>query len=200
VKVTRATRESLFTLAYVAVGLIAVIAVGYASSPRRFFHLPRPMLPFLVVGLTGALTYAAVQMRGAGLAILMIVILFLAQVAMTPPLRPNSLAGAAVYALPIGFTLLAAAHAQKALQRFKFGRFAVMGLILAAGYALMMLIFLVWSRVLVLPDTVFSQAFLGLKLGAAMGLGFELVDLIGPRPVRKPGKGRTVPVPSPRNP
>ena len=182
---TKTTRESLFTFAYIAVGLVAVISVGYLSGPRRFFHFPRPMLPFLVIGLTGALTYAAVQMRGAALAILMIVILFLAQVAMTPPIRPNSLAGAAIYALPIGFSLLAAAYVQKVLERFKFGRFAVMGVIVAAGYALMMLIFLLWSRVYVSFGTVANQAFLGLKLGAAMGLGFELIDLAGPRPKRK---------------
>jgi hypothetical protein len=188
--VTKKTRESLFTIAYIAIGLIAVIIVGYLSGPRRFFHLPRPMLPFLVIGLAGALTYAAVQMRGAGLAILMIVVLFLAQVAMTPPIRPNSLAGAAIYALPIGFALLAGAYAQKALERFKFGRFAVMGMIVAAGYALMMLIFLIWSHVGISLGTVFSQAFLGLKLGAAMGLGFELIDLIGPRPRRKPKLSR----------
>jgi len=30
--------------------------------------------------------------------------------------------------------------------------------------------------------TVLSQAFLGAKLGVGMGLGFELIDLIGPRP------------------
>jgi hypothetical protein len=123
--------------------------------------------------------------------------LFLAQVAMTPPIRPNSLAGAAIYALPIGFALLAAAYVQKALERFKFGRFTVMGLIVAAGYALMMLIFLIWSRVDIRLGTVVSQAFLGLKLGAAMGLGFELIDLIGPRPKRKPRLSRPPQIPSP---
>jgi len=180
--VTKATRESLFTAAYIVIGLTAVIVVGYLTYRHRFFYFPRPMLPFLVVGLTGALIYAAVQLRGAGLAILVIALLYLAQVAMTPPIRPNSLAGAATYALPIGFALLAAAYVQKSLVRLKFGRFIVMGLFVASGYAVMMVLFLVRSRVDVFFDTVFKQAFLGLKLGAAMGLGFELVDLFGPRP------------------
>jgi hypothetical protein len=180
--VSKATRESLFTIAYVAVGLIAVVAVGYLTFRHRFFQFPRPMLPFLVVGLTGSLIYAIVQMRGAGLAILMILLLLLTQVAMTPPIRADSLAAAAIFALPVGFALLAGSHAQKALARLKIGRFIVMGAIVAVGYGLMMVLFLIRSHFDVRMGLVFSQAFVGLKLGGAMGLGFELVDLIGPRP------------------
>jgi hypothetical protein len=180
--VSKATRESLFTIAYVAVGLMAVVIVGYLSFRHRFFQLPRPMLPFLVVGLTGALIYAVVQMRGAGLAILMILLLLLIQVAMTPPIRPASLAAAAIFALPVGFAFLAGAYAQKALARFRIGRFIVMGAIVAVGYGLMMVLFLIRSRFDIRMGLIFSQAFMGLKLGAAMGLGFELVDLVGPRP------------------
>lgn len=179
---SKAARESLFTIAYVIIGLVAVVAVGYLSYRNRFFHLPRPMLPFIVVGLTGSLIYATVQMRGAGLAILMIVLLYLIQVAMTPPIRPAALAAAAMFALPVGFALLAGSYAQKALARFKIGRFIVMGAIVAVGYGLMMVLFLIRSRFDIRMGLVFSQAYVGLKLGAATGLGFELVDLIGPRP------------------
>jgi hypothetical protein len=184
--VSKTARESLFTLAYVAIGLIACLIVGYVSFRHRFLHFPRPMLPFIAVGLTGSLIYAIVQMRGAGLAILTIALLLLAQVAMTPPIRPNSFAAAALFALPVGFALLAGAHAQKSLARFKIGRFIVMGLIVAAGYGLMMVLFLIRSHFDIRMGLVFSQAFMGLKLGAAMGLGFELVDLIGPRPRYQP--------------
>ena len=193
---SKATRESLFTVAYVVVGLIAVVTVGYLSLGHTFFQLtrpngrPGPMLPFLVIGLTGSLIYAAVQMRGAGLAILMIVLLYLTQVAMTPPIRPNSLAVAAIFSLPVGFALLAGAYALKSLARLKIGRFVVMGLIVAAGYALMMMLFLMRSRIDIHLGTVAAQAFVGLKLGAAMGLGFELVDLIGPRPKHEPDYDR----------
>jgi hypothetical protein len=180
--VTKTARESLFTVAYVIIGLIATVAVGYLTFRHRFFHFPRPMLPFIVVGLTGAIIYATVQMRGAGLAILMIVLLYLTQVAMTPPIRPAALAAAAMFALPVGFALLAGSYAQKALARFKIGRFIVMGAIVAVGYGLMMVLFLIRTHFDIRMGLVFSQAFMGLKLGAAMGLGFELVDLIGPRP------------------
>ena len=187
---SKTTRETLFTLGYVAAGLIAVAVVGYLTFHRRFLHYPRPLLPFIIVGFVGALVYAAVQMRGAGFVILMIALLFMAQVAMTPPVRANSLAAAAIYALPVGFALMAAAYVQKSLSRIKFGRFLVMGLVVGAGYALMMLFFLIWSHVEVRLGTIGNQAFLGAKLGAAMGLGFELIDLIGPRPHREPDNAR----------
>ncbi len=181
---SKATRESLFTVAYVVVGLIAAIIVGYLTLQKRLFHFPLPMLPFLAVGLTGALVYALVQMRRAGLAILMILLLFLMQAAMVPPIRPASLAAAAMFAIPVGFALLGGAYAQKSLARLKVGRFIVMGIIVAAGYGVMMLLWLIRSHTDVRMDLVFRQALVGLELGAAMGLGFELVDLVGPR--RKP--------------
>jgi hypothetical protein len=175
------TRESISTIAYVTVGPIAAIVVGYVNFQRGFFHLPRPMLPFLVVGLTCALMYATVQLRRAGLAILMIALLYLMQVAMTPPIRASSLAPAAIFAIPVGFALLAGSYAQKALARFKIGRFIVMGAIVAVGYGLMMLLFLVRSHTDIRMVWVRTQALVGLELGAAMGLAFELVDLLGPR-------------------
>jgi len=188
--VTKTTRESLFTVGYIAIGLIAVMVVGYVTFQHRFLRLPHggllpiPMRDLLIVGLAGSLIYASVQMRGAGLTLLMIVLLFLAELAIRPPIRANAFAAAALFALPVGFALLAGAHAQKALARLKIGRFLVMGLIVGAGYGLMMLLFLIKSHVEIRLGTVLNQAFLGAKLGAAMGLGFELIDLIGPRPRR----------------
>ena len=183
---SKPTRESISTIAYVAVGIVAGIVVGCLVSGKRFFHFPRPMLPFLVVGLTGALMYATVQLRRTGLAILMIVLLFLTQVAMTPPIRASSLAAGAIFAIPVGFALLAGSYAQKALARFKIGRFIVMGAIVAVGYGLMMVLFLIHSHTGIRMVWVRTQALVGLELGAAMGLGFELVDLLGPRLKHQP--------------
>jgi hypothetical protein len=189
--VSKATRESLFTLAYVLVGLIAVIAVGYLTLRGSFFNFPRPMLSFLIVGLTGAIIYATVQMRGAGLAIFMVVLLWLTQVAMVPPIRAASLGAAAIFAIPVGFAQMAGAYVQRALgRRLRIGRFVVMGLIVAAGYGLMMLLWLIRQHVDIQGRLILRQALVGLELGAAMGLGFELVDLIGPRPKHEPDYDR----------
>jgi hypothetical protein len=183
--VSKTNREGLITLAYVVAGLIAVFVVGYLSFQQRFFGFPRPMLPFLVVGLTGSLMYVLVQMRKAGLAVLMILLLLLTQVAMAPPIRPASLAASAMFAIPVGFAILGGVYAQKSLVRLKFGRFVVMGIVVAAGYGAMMLLWLIRSHTDVRVDLLARQALVGFELGAAMGLGFELVDLFGPRPKPK---------------
>jgi hypothetical protein len=186
--VSRLSRDSISTIAYVAVGIVAGIVVGCLVFGKRFFHFPRPMLPFFVVGLTGGLMYATVRLRRAGLAILMILLLYLTQVAMMPPIRASSLAAGAIFAIPVGFALLAGSYAQQALTRFKIGRFIVMGAIVAVGYGLMMVLFLVRSHTDIQFSWVRAQALIGLELGLAMGLGFELVDLIGPRLEHRPGK------------
>ena len=87
--------------------------------------------------------------------------------------------------LLVGFALMAAAYVQKSLTGLRFGRFVSMGLIVGAGYALMTLLFAgMWNAQIDL-SSFWSQTFLGAKMGTAMGLGFELIDLIGPRPERK---------------
>jgi hypothetical protein len=188
--VSRTTRETLFTIGYVAVGLIAVVAVGYLSHHRWFFHFPEPMLSFLILGLMGALIYASVQMRGAGYAVLVIALWCLVRAALNGDLL--SLEAPAMYALPVGFALMAAAYVQKSLSRLKFGRFISMGLIVGIGYALYILVYLIMGGGGIRLGTVWNQTFLGAKLGAAMGLGFELIDLIGSRPEHepRPGPGR----------
>jgi hypothetical protein len=178
---SKATRDAiLFTLGYAAAGLAASIAVGCLAYRRECFHFPEPLLSLLLLGLAGALIYASAQMSGAGYAILVIALSFMARVALTP--RTFSLPAAAIYSLIIGLALLAGAYAQKALAGLRFGRFIGMGLALGAGYALMTLLMLVTFHGQIHLRAIFNQALLGAGLGAAIGLGFELIDLIAPRP------------------
>lgn len=169
----------LFTFGYVAAGLISAVTVGMLTYGRHSLNFPEPLLSLLLLGLMGALIYASVQMDVPGFVVLVIALTFVARVALTP--RSYSHTAAAIYTLLMGIALLAAAYAQKSLS-LRFGRFISMGLIVAAGYALMTLLFVgIWSISAGL-GTVGRQAFLGAKLGIGMGLGFELIDLIGPRP------------------
>lgn len=177
-------RGILFTIGYVAVGLVAVALVGGLTYHRQCFHFPEPMLSLLLLGLMGGLIYAAAQMYDGRYAVLVIALSFGFRVALTP--RSFSILAAAIYTLLVGFALVAAAYAQKSLTVLKFGRFISMGLILAAGYALMTLLFISMFNTQTGLGTFWSQTFLGAKLGGAMGLGFELVDLIGPRPGPEP--------------
>lgn len=176
----KVTRESLFTLAYIVTGIAGALVAWTLTKGLR----PVPVLPFIIVGFFGALIYAVVQMRGAGLVILTIALLYLVVLVTNGSLRrfpAASLTYAALYTLPVGFALAAAAYVQKVLGRLKIGRFVVTGLIIAAGYALMIVLVFIRRHDDIQGAIVFKQVLVGFKLGAAMGLGFELVDLIGPR-------------------
>jgi hypothetical protein len=176
-------RRILFTIGYVAVGLIAVVAVGFLTYHERFFHLPETMLEFLLFGLMGALIYASVRMRGSAYAVVVIAFWWVARTALNGDLL--ALAGPAAYALPVGFALLAAAHVQKSLARIRFGRFLCMGVIVGAGHGLYML-----SHIIIGEGglrATWHQMLLGAELGAAIGLGFELIELIGPPPEYEQG-------------
>jgi hypothetical protein len=175
-------RRILFTLGYVAAALIAVTAVGFLNYRMLFFRWPETMLSFSVLGLMAALIYASVQMRGLVFAVVVIAFWCLVRAALNGDLL--ALAGPATYALPIGFSLVAASYVQKSLTRLKFGRFLPMGVIVGVGYALYM-----FSRVVMGEGSfgaIWHQTVLGAEAGAAMGLGFELIDLIGPRPAYEP--------------
>ena len=178
----------LFTAAYLAAGLIAVTAVGWLTFRKDFLHFPEPMLSFLVLGVAAALIYAAVQMDLARYAFLVVASAFITRLALSP--RSFSFAATAVDALLVGLALMAGAIVQKSLANLRLGRFISMALILGAGYALMTLAIFTMLNVQIHLSAVWDQTLLGLKLGAALGLGFELVDLIGPRPEYDPLQSR----------
>jgi hypothetical protein len=189
--VTKSTRETLFTAAYLVVGVAAAIVVGYLTYKQRFSHYPQPLLPILVAGISGALLYAAVQMRGFGVTLLMLVMLYLAHVAMAPPIRVSSLVGAAIFYLPVGTSMIVSSYVMKRLQRVKFGKFLLMAIIVGLGYAVMVVLFLLRSHADVRPGLIADQAFLGAKLGAGLGIAFELVDFLGPRPWNRRAFGKS---------
>ncbi|HTW91306.1 MAG TPA: hypothetical protein VMH22_06310 [bacterium] len=172
-------RAVLLTAGYVIAGLVASTAVGYLGNPVEFFHSLDAALPFLVLGLMGALIYASVQMGRAWYAVLVIVLWCLVRSALTGDLF--GFRGPAAYAVPIGLAFMVGTYAQKSLTRLKFGRFIGMALIVGFGHALYMLAIILVGSVTTPIHTVLEQTFLGLKLGAATGLGFELVDLLWPR-------------------
>jgi hypothetical protein len=182
------TRETLLTLGYVIFGLAGSFAAGLLTFSTKFFHLPRPMAPYIIVGLAGALIYASVRMRGAGYAVLMVVLMYFAQLALVGPLRGAAIAGrltaAAIYALPVGVALLISAYMYKGLPNLRFGKFVVMAVIVAIGYLVMLALWLARSKMPMQSGVLVAQAVMGLKVGAGIGLGLELVDLFAtpPRP------------------
>lgn len=171
-------RRILFTIGYVVVALLAVAAVGFARYQQRFPELPETMLEYALFGFMAALIYASVQLRGSAHAVAVVVFWWLLRTAMKGDLL--AFAGPATYALPVGFALMAASYIQKSLVRFKIGRFLTMGAIVGLGYGLYKLSHLIVGEGGL--TAIGQQALLGAELGAAVGLGFELVDLFGPPP------------------
>lgn len=177
------TRETLLTLGYVILGLAGACAAGLLTFSTKFFNLPRPMAPYIIVGLGGALIYASVRLRGAGYALLMLVLMYFAQLALVGPLRgpmlTHRLVSAAIFALPVGIALLVSAYIYKGLPRLRFGKFVVMAVVVAIGYVVMLVLWLARSHAPMHKGVFIAQAVMGLKVGAGIGLGLELVDLFG---------------------
>ena len=183
---TRTPRKTPFTIGYLAAGLIAVVVAGCITYRGQFLTFPEPALSVLLLGLMGGLIYALAQMQKPRFAALVIAACFLMRVGLTP--RSYSLAAAAIYTLAVGLALTAGAYVQKSITFLKFGRFISMGLIVGAGYALMTLLLAGLWNVPITLNALWSQTFLGVKMGAARGLGLELVDLIWPPPQFEQGR------------
>jgi hypothetical protein len=180
---TRNSQETLLTIGYIVMGLAGAVLAGYLSAGNRFFHMPRQLIGFLVVGFSGGLIYASVRLRGLGTALLMVALLYFVQLASAPPIRPASAVSAAVLALPVGTAFVISAYLFKTLARVPLGRFIVMALVVGLGYGLMIAIFLLRAQQPLVAGLIARQALLGAELGGAVGLGLELVDLIGGRRV-----------------
>jgi len=175
---TKATRETLLTFFYLALGIAGAAVAGYLILGKYLTRDPNLLLRFVIVGFSGSLIYAAVQLRGLGFAVLMVALFFFGQLALTPPLSANSAITAAIWTLPIGALFLASAYLFKALRRVPIGRFLLMALLVAIGYGLATVIYLLKSHAPIAFAPVYRQAFAGFRVGGLVGLGMELVELM----------------------
>jgi len=176
---TKNSRETLLTVLYILFGIGGAILAGYWVVGRPMFSHGSIFVRYLVVGFSGALVYAAARLRGLGYCIVMIVLMFLGQVALDPPLRAESAIIAALWALPVGIAFTAAGFVFRALERIPVGKLLIMALFVGLGYGIGMVAFLMKAHAPLHPAPVIRQATAGLKVGALMGFGMELVDLLG---------------------
>lgn len=175
--VTRSSRDTLLTIGYTLAGLAgALLAARLALGPGMF--QTRQFAGFPVIGFAAALVYASAQLRGLGTVMVILLLLYLSQIALNPPIRTSSVVSAAVFTVPVGSALVGSSIVFRVLRRVPVGRFIIMGLIVALGYGAMVALFLVLMRQPLATFLVLDQAVIGLKLGACLGLGFELVDLV----------------------
>jgi hypothetical protein len=176
---SKGTKETLLTIGYVVAGLAGAMLAGYLAAGGKFLHTPKQLVGYLVVGFSGGLIYSSVRLRGLGMAVVMVVLLYLTQLASSPPIRAASAIGAAIFALPVGISLVVSSCLFQAARRVLFGRFLISCAVLGLGYAVMATFFLVWQHQELVGNFILRQAWLGAKMGACIGLGLELVDLPG---------------------
>jgi hypothetical protein len=188
--VSKTTRESLLTAAYLAVGVAG--ALGGWFLVCRVLHYRPVALPIIVVGFFAGLVYATARLRGAGSSML-VLLLYLPSSLMVqmfavsarsgrlPRVTIKSVLDAAIYALPIAAALLAAVLILKNVAKPKVGKCLLAGLLLAAAYAVQMSIFLIRSHMSLPADFLVNQALVGAGVGIGIGLGMELVDLLWSR-------------------
>jgi hypothetical protein len=183
---TQNTRETLLTLGYIVAGLAGALLAGWMSAGTKFFHFSKASSLFLIVGFSAGLMYASARLRGPFSASLMVVLLYFIYIAASPPVRPSSVSSAAIFVVPVGLALLLSAYVLKALRRVPIGRFILMAVIVGLGYAVMLSVFLLRAHQHLAPNLILRQALLGVRLGGAVGLGLEIVDLVGRRNWPKP--------------
>jgi len=173
------TRETLLTVLYILLGIGGAILAGYWVVGRAVFSHGSIFVRFLVVGFSGSLVYAAARLRGLGYCIIMVVLMFFGQVALNPPLRADSAIVAALWALPVGIAFTASGFVFKSLERIPVGKLLLMALFVGLGYGIGMVAFLMRAHAPLNLAPVLRQTVAGLKVGGLMGLGMELVDLLG---------------------
>lgn len=178
---TKNSRETLLTILYILFGLAGTVLAGYFVVGKVMFSHGSILVRFIIVGFSGALVYAAARLRGLGYCILMIVIMFMGQLALNPPLSASAAIMAALWALPVGLAFTASGFIFKSLHRIPVGKFVLMALLVAAGYAIGMVAYLTRIHAPVAAASVLRQMVAGLKVGGLMGFGMEIVDLLGTR-------------------
>jgi|UniRef100_A0A7V3PUV8 hypothetical protein len=178
--VSRNTEESLRTLGYIICGLVAGWLNWRVLPFRSYVLTPPQLLPFLVVGVAGGLIYAGTRLRGFGYGMMMVGLLFFLQLALMPPLRPETVIRAGLWALPVGLSFLFAGVLFKLLVRWQFGKFLLMGMLVGIGYMLVLIFFRLRAQEPIFRQQLAGQFVLGAMLGGFLGILIEGVEFIFP--------------------
>lgn len=172
---SRSTRETLWTLTYIAAGLTAAGLSWKLLSLRPVTGIP--LLPFIILGVAGGLIYAAVRLRGIGYAIMMVILLFFLQLALTPPLRVEAAIRAAFWAGPVGASFVLAGYSFKVLNRIPIGKFLLMALLTGAGHLVVVLLFRMHTEAGLPTRLLLRQFLVGTLFGAILGIIIELIEI-----------------------
>ncbi|MEO0071364.1 MAG: hypothetical protein ABIK39_04700 [candidate division WOR-3 bacterium] len=178
----KSTWETLWTMIYIVAGLTGGWLTWFFLPGRKMAQLPPKLLPFLILGLAGALIYAAVRLRGLGYAILMVILLFFLQMALTPPLRKEAAIRAGIWAAPFGVGFIATGYLFRLLRRVPLGKFILMGIMAGLAQAVAAAVFRIRAGETVSKVLLLWQVTIGGMLGIFLGILIEIFELL---PIRK---------------
>lgn len=174
----KATWETLWTTIYIVAGIAAGWLTWFFLPGRRIAHLPPKLLPFLIFGFAGALIYAAVRLRGLGYAIMMVILFFFLQMALTPPLRAEAAIRAGIWAVPIGVAFIVSGYLFRLLRQVPLGKFILMGILAGLAQVLVVAVFRIRAGETVYKALLFWQIVVGGMLGSFLGIIIEFFELI----------------------
>ncbi len=185
---TKATKETLFTVIYLVVGVFAAIISGYWIHTRVFQPDGRMLLfSVIVAGFMGSLLHVVFRFRGWGYVLLVIGLAYLLQVSIRWPLRTSNLLPAAIESLPVMLAFALSSHLYRKLRVIPVGKFLILAVLLALAYTVRSIILAALQDASISVGTILRVlthklgGLAGLKTGAAIGLGLELVDLLDRR-------------------
>ncbi|MGQ9678186.1 MAG: hypothetical protein ACUVUD_02770 [bacterium] len=173
---SKSMRETVWTIAYISAGIFAALSIWKLLSTRHITKIPLP--PLIILGFAGGLIYAAVRLRGLTYAIMMVILLFFLQLALTPPLRTETAIRAALWATPIGFSFLVSGYLFKYLSRLPVGKFLFMALIIGLAHLTVVLLFRLRTGQEFPRGLLTYQFIVGALFGTVFGILIEILELL----------------------
>lgn len=186
-RLTRTTRELILIAAYVLAGTLGAGIAGLIGLGTTLFTDFYFLLNYLIVGFAGGLIYAALRLDSPLYAFTTVALLWLGFYAFNPPLTSGSMIDAAIRALATGGGLVALAFICRRLGRIPFGKFLLFGLILGLATGVGALLVLLRQGRAIELERVIRFTVTGLRVGALIGLGMEIIDFVHRLLMRRKG-------------
>lgn len=184
--ITKNNREMMRTFAHIVFGLAGTVLAGFFIYHERTLYAPRPLLfPLLLFGLGGTLIYTMFRFRCYAYAIMIIIFMGLGRIVLCPDdIIKSQLSGyfvsAAIYAIPIGTAFIISYVLYQRLERLKFGRCILMGIVIGIAYFIRSMASLFLEHASRNGNTgsiLWNQTFIGIIMGVGIGLGLEVAEI-----------------------
>ena len=166
-------------LLYVIAGIAGSIIVGFISFGPRIFIYTLPAFHFILVGVAGAIIFAAVRFYNKWTAALAVLILAFILMVILKILRIPQFVFQIIWAIAAGYLIFAMACLYRTkLGKLPIGKFIIVGIALGILY-----IALTYGRFMMLgvPATYLSlkpSAIFGFLIGCGIGVGIEVGELL----------------------